>query len=243
MPPLMQSDFQSTLVAAQLLVYRVLHIPLATSLILYSGSVYDNNSLFLSCMGYFQVKSFYLEDVLSLVRSTKNNIVRSSNENETVKEPPSTEECRVALDEAIDLALSNDELDPLFELISTQVDSRIFNYQHSRTGLTPLMIFSGQGSVSYIYMLLSFGVNCGLRCYCGKTAVDYAEQGNHREAVEILKRHSMKEFTDSEDEQKLLVKYLSNADPELIDCLLIEQLLRRICSDSKDGAVLVFLPG
>lgn len=193
-------------------------------------------------MAYFQVQSFYLEDVLSLVRSSKNNHVRPSNENGTVKESPLPEESRVALDEAIDLALSNDEVEPLFELISTEVDSRIFNYQHSMTGITPLMVFAAQGSVSYIYMLLSFGVNCDLRCNSGKTALDYAEQGNHGEAAKILSKHSWTDFTD-EDEQKLLDKYLSNADPELIDCLLIEQLLRKLCSESKEGAVLVFLPG
>ncbi|XP_057792860.1 DExH-box ATP-dependent RNA helicase DExH6 isoform X2 [Salvia miltiorrhiza] len=189
----------------------------------------------------YPVKTFYLEDVLALVRSTENNHVTCTNESKAVKDSPLTEECRIALDEAIDSALSNDEFD--LESLSSQVDSRIFNYQHSKTGVTPLMVLAGQGRVSYVCTLLSFGVDCHLRCNAGKTAFDYAEQGNQVEAAEIIKKHMGKAFTHSEQEQKLLDKYLSNADPELIDCLLIEQLLRRICSDSTDGAVLVFLPG
>ncbi|KAH6780972.1 helicase in vascular tissue and tapetum [Perilla frutescens var. hirtella] len=191
----------------------------------------------------YPVKSFYLEDVLSVVRSAKNNHLICTDENETVKDSPLTEECRVAIDEAIDLALSNDEFDPLLELISTQGDSKIFNYQHSETGVTPLMVFAGKGRVSYVCMLLSYGVNCDLRCNSGKTAFDYAEQDNQGETAKIIKEHMEKAFTSSEEEKKLLDKYLSNADPELIDCVLIEQLLRRICNDSTDGAVLVFLPG
>lgn len=175
------------------------------------------------------------------MRSTENNHLTFTNDNETIKDSSLNEECRVALDEAIDLALSNDEFDPLLELISSQGDSRIFNYQHSKTGVTPLMVFAGKGRVGDVCMLLSFGVDCHLRSNAGMTAFDYAEQDNQGEAAEIIKKHMEKAFSD--EEQKLLDKYLSNADPELIDCVLIEQLLRRICNDSKEGAVLVFLPG
>lgn len=189
----------------------------------------------------YPVKSFYLEDVLSVVRSTKNNHLTCTDENETVKDSPLTEECRVAIDEAIDLALSNDEFDPLLELIATQLDSKILNYQHSETGVTPLMVFAGKGQVSNVCMLLSFGVNCDLRCNAGKTAFDYAE--NQGETAEIIKKHMEKAFMSNEEEKQLLDKYFSSADPELIDCVLIEQLLRRICDDSTEGAVLIFLPG
>lgn len=191
----------------------------------------------------YPVKTFYLEDVLSMVRSTKNNHLICSNENETVHSAPLSEECRVAIDEAIDLALSNDELDSLVEVLSSQVDPQFFNYQHSKTGVTPLMVFAGKGQVSYVCMLLSLGAKCDLRCNVGKTALNYAKQHDQGEAAEIIKKHMEKAFTDSGEGQNLLDKYLSKADPELIDCVLIEQLLRRICNDSTDGAVLVFLPG
>lgn len=154
-----------------------------------------------------------------------------------------TEERRVALDEAIELALLNDELDPLLELISSDGDEKVINYQHSKTGVTPLMVFAGKGRVGDVCMLLSLGVDCNLRSSERKTAVDYAKHNNQGEAAEIIKKHMEESFQYSEEEQQLMDKYLSKVDPELIDCLLIEQLLRKICSDSQDGAVLVFLPG
>ncbi|KAK4437453.1 DExH-box ATP-dependent RNA helicase DExH6 [Sesamum alatum] len=198
----------------------------------------------------YPVKSFYLEDVLSLVRSTENNNVTCNKQDDEVIDGSFlTEESRVALDEAIDLALSNDEFDPLLELISSKGDPKVFNYQHSKTGITPLMVFAGKGRVGDICMLLSLGVDCHLQCSAGKTAFDYAEHANHGGAAEVIKKRMGKmgkmgkTVTSSDEEQILLDKYLSNVDPELIDCVLIEQLLKRICNDSKNGAVLVFLPG
>ncbi|KAK4484325.1 hypothetical protein RD792_006902, partial [Penstemon davidsonii] len=191
----------------------------------------------------YPVKSFYLEDVLSVVRSTEKSHLTSTNHDETIENSILTEESRIALDEAIDSALLNDEFVPLLELLSSEGDPQVFNYQHSRTGVTPLMVFSKKGRVGDICMLLSFDVDCNLRSNAGNTAFDYAEQDNQTEAAEIIKKHMDKTFTYSEEEQILLDKYSSNVDTELIDCVLIEQLLRRICSDSNDGAILVFLPG
>ncbi|CAA0836936.1 helicase in vascular tissue and tapetum [Striga hermonthica] len=190
----------------------------------------------------YPVKPFYLEDVLSLVRSTETKPLACTKNSITV-ETSITNECRVALDEAIDLALSSDEFDPLLDLISSQGNSEVLNYQHSKTGVTPLMVFAGKGRVSDICMLLSLGVDCSIKSNAGKTALDYAKQDNQVEAEGFIKKYMEKPLTNSEEDQNLLDKYLSNVDPELIDCVLIEQLLRRICIDSNDGAILVFLPG
>ncbi|GER54025.1 ATP-dependent RNA helicase [Striga asiatica] len=190
----------------------------------------------------YPVKSFYLEDVLSLVRSTETKPLACTKSNISV-ETSITNECRVALDEAIDLALSSDEFDPLLDLISSQGNSEVLNYQHSKTGVTPLMVFAGKGRVSDICMLLSLGVDCSIKSNAGNMALDYAKQENQGEAEEFIRKYMEKPLTNSEEDQYLLDKYLSNVDPELIDCVLIEQLLRRICIDSNDGAILVFLPG
>ncbi|GFP96380.1 probable ATP-dependent RNA helicase ythdc2 [Phtheirospermum japonicum] len=191
----------------------------------------------------YPVKSFYLEDVLSLVRSTENNQLASVTQDVIMADTSLTDECRAALDEAIDLALLNDDFDPLLELITSEGTSEVFNYQHSKTGVAPLMVLAAKGRVSAICMLLSLGVDCCLKSNEGKTAFDYAEQDNQREAAEIIKKRMGKPSTNSDEDRRLLDEYLSNVDPELIDCVLIEQLLRRICIDSKDGAILVFLPG
>lgn len=191
----------------------------------------------------FQVKLFYLEDVLSIVKSNKNDHLNSPSESNITGESILEEEYRIALDDAITLALSNDELDPLRDLISSNGGQKIFNYQHSSSGITPLMLFSGKGSVSDICMLLSFGADCHLRANDGTTALAWAERECQGEAAEIIKSHMDKSFSYSEEEQHLLDRYLSSVDPELIDDVLIEQLLKRICSDSEDGAILIFLPG
>ncbi|KAK6784734.1 hypothetical protein RDI58_018189 [Solanum bulbocastanum] len=191
----------------------------------------------------YPVKTFYLEDVLSIVKSTKNNHLDSTSSCVMPEESILTEEYKVALDEAINLAFSDDDLDPLLDLISSEGGPKVFNYQHSLSGVTPLMVFAGKGRVGDICMLLSFGADCHLRANDGKTALDWAEQENQTEAVEIIKEHMEKSSSSCEEQQHLLEKYLSTVDPELIDDVLIEQLLKKICIDSEDGAILVFLPG
>ncbi|KAL3332576.1 hypothetical protein AABB24_032915, partial [Solanum stoloniferum] len=191
----------------------------------------------------YPVKTFYLEDVLSIVKSTKNNHLDSTSSCVLPEESILTEEYKVALDEAINLAFSDDDLDPLLDLISSEGGPKVFNYQHSLSGVTPLMVFAGKGRVGDICMLLSFGADCHLCANDGKTALDWAEQENQTEAVEIIKEHMEKSSSSCEEQQHLLEKYLSTVDPELIDDVLIEQLLKKICIDSEDGAILVFLPG
>lgn len=191
----------------------------------------------------YPVKTFYLEDVLSIVKSTKNNHLDSTSSSVMPEESILTEEYKVALDEAINLAFSDDDLDPLLDLISSEGGPKVFNYQHSLSGVTPLMVFAGKGRVGDICMLLSFGADYHLRANDGKTALDWAEQENQTEAVEIIKEHMEKSSSSCEEQQHLLDKYLSTVDPALIDDVLIEQLLKKICIDSEDGAILVFLPG
>lgn len=139
------------------------------------------------------------------------------------------------------MAWSNDEWDPLLELVSSEGTPELFNYQHSLTGLTPLMVFSGRGRVGEMCMLLSFGADCNLKAKDGASALEIAERENQPEAAEIIKKHL--DGSNSTDEQNLLNKYLETVTPEVVDAGLIEQLIRKICSDSKDGGILVFLPG
>ncbi|KAL3510037.1 hypothetical protein ACH5RR_029438 [Cinchona calisaya] len=190
----------------------------------------------------YPVKTFYLEDVLSTVKSNKNNYLHCPSDGNVTEESTLAEEYKIALDEAITLALSSDELDPLRDLISSEVGQKILNYQHS-SGITPLMIFAGKGSVGDICMLLSLGADCHLRANDGMTALDWAHRESQGETAEILEKHMEKSFSNSEEVQHLLDNYLSSIDPELIDDVLIEQLLKRICSDSQDGAILIFFPG
>ncbi|KAG5053297.1 hypothetical protein JHK87_005495 [Glycine soja] len=191
----------------------------------------------------YPVKTFYLEDVLSIVKSRPDNHLDST----TCSIPKTTcelsEEEKLSIDEAINLAWSNDEWDLLLELVSSEGTPDLFHYQHSLTGLTPLMVFAGKGRVGDMCMLLSCGADCHLRAKDGMTALEIAERENQPEAAEILKKHMDNDFSNSIEEKKLLDKYLATVNPELVDDVLIEQLIRKICIDSTDGGILVFLPG
>ncbi|KAL4367098.1 hypothetical protein GQ457_05G017000 [Hibiscus cannabinus] len=191
----------------------------------------------------YPVKTFYLEDVLSILKSADDNHLISANASAD-EDPELTEEDKIALDEAINLAWSSDEFDPLLDLVSVEGGLKVHNYQHSLTGVTPLMVFAGKGRVEEVCMLLSYGVDCDLISKDGKSALDLAEQENQQEAAEIIKKH-IESSQDNDDggQQQLLDKYIASGDPEIIDNVLIEQLLRKICIDSNEGAILIFLPG
>ncbi|GKV24861.1 hypothetical protein SLEP1_g34411 [Rubroshorea leprosula] len=191
----------------------------------------------------YPVKTFFLEDVLSILKSAENNHLSSGTLSVSSEDFELTEEDKIALDEAIILAWKNDEFDPLLDLVSGEGNPKVYNYQHSLTGLTPLMVFAGKGRVGDACMLLSFGADCHLQTKDGKSALQWAEQGKQEEAAEIIKKHMQSTCSDSMEQQQLLDKYLATVDPEIIDVVLIEQLIRKICTDSNDGAILVFLPG
>ena len=154
-----------------------------------------------------------------------------------------TEKYKPALEEAINIAWTSDEMDSLVDFVSTGEGLGVLNFQHSVTGVTPLMVFARKGRVGDLCMLLSFGANCHLQDKEGKTALAWAEHENQKEAVEILRKHIDTNSVDPKEEQLVLDRYLQDVNPELIDVILIEQLLRKICTDSEEGAILVFLPG
>ncbi|KAK2431476.1 DExH-box ATP-dependent RNA helicase DExH6 [Trifolium repens] len=186
----------------------------------------------------YPVKTYYLEDVLFAVKS--------SNDDTTTLSIPTnnhdiSEDHKLSFDEAINLAWSNDEWDLLLELVSSEGTPELFNYQHSLTGLTPLMVFAGRGRVCEMCMLLSIGADCNLRAKDGTTALEIAERENQPEAAEIIKKHM--DGSNSTAEQNLLDKYLETVRSEFVDVVLVAQLIRKICTDSKDGGILVFLPG
>uniref|UniRef100_A0A2P2LDZ3 RNA helicase n=2 Tax=Rhizophora mucronata TaxID=61149 RepID=A0A2P2LDZ3_RHIMU len=191
----------------------------------------------------YPVKIFYLEDVLSILKSANDNHLHSVVQSDSNIGCDLLEEDRGALDEAINLAWFNDEFDPLIDLVSSEGIHNVYNYQHSSSGLTPLMVLAGKGRAGDVCMLLSLGADCHLQAKDGKTALELAEQENQHETAEIIKKHVDSALSKSMKQQQLLDKYLTTIDPEFIDVVLIEQLIKKICVDSEDGAILVFLPG
>ncbi|KAL2906955.1 DExH-box ATP-dependent RNA helicase DExH6 [Bienertia sinuspersici] len=189
------------------------------------------------------VETFYLEEILSMLKTKKKNHLNVDSSSYLNEGSSLGEEFCVALDEAFELAISNDEVDPLLEIISSEETSKVLNYQHSSTGATPLMVFASKGRVGDILKLLSLGAHCHLQAHDGSTALDWAKRENQPEAEEIIMKHMADGASSSVQEQKLVEKYMSKISHEVIDVGLIAKLMRKICTESKDGAILVFLPG
>ncbi|XP_020228857.1 DExH-box ATP-dependent RNA helicase DExH6 isoform X2 [Cajanus cajan] len=182
----------------------------------------------------YPVKTYYLEDVLSIVKSGAYNHHDNNHELSQAE--------KLSLDEAIDFAWSNDEWCSLLELLYSKATSKVFDYQHSLTGLNPLMVFAGKGKVGDMCMLLSLGANCLLRATDGTTALEIAEKENQKVAVELLKKHMDNDFSNKEG--KIFIdKYPAIVNPNVVNVFLIEQLIRKICVDSEDGGIIVYLPG
>ncbi|KAK7276725.1 hypothetical protein RIF29_17870 [Crotalaria pallida] len=239
------SDFMLAIIRDMLLNYPHLHLILMSATIDASRfSQYFGGCPIINVPGFTHpVKTFYLEDVLSIVKSRNDNHLDNTTLSIPLNNHELSEEEKLSIDEAIDLAWSNDEWDLLLELVSSEGTPKVFNYQHSLTGITPSMVFAGKGRVGDMCMLLSFGADCHLKAKDGTTALEIAQKENQLEAAEILKKHMDNDFSNSMEEKKSLDSYLSTINPELVDVVLVEQLIRKICFDSEEGGILVFLPG
>lgn len=189
------------------------------------------------------MKTFYLEDVISILASSQSSQVSSTSSTVLFDAPTLTEKDKEVLEEAISIAWSNDEFETLLDLIQSEGTMEAFNYQHSVNGLTPLMVFAGKGRVDEARMLLSLGADCSLRDVHGQNAIELAMKLDQTEAVEIINTHLKTIDGNLDEKKKILEKYLQSVNPRSIDCTLIEKLIRKICNDSEDGAILVFLPG
>ncbi|KAI7750690.1 hypothetical protein M8C21_029534 [Ambrosia artemisiifolia] len=238
------SDFMLTIIRDMLPLYPNLRVVLmSATLDAERFSQYFGGCPIIRVPGFtYDVKKLYLEDVLFLLKSKPNKVDHTSKTN-TDENSELTEDYKLALDEAINLAWSSDEMDSLLDYVSIGEGLNVLNYQHSVTGVTPLMVFARKGRVGDMCMLLSFGADCHLQDNEGKTALSWAEHENQKETSEILRKHINATSVDPKEEKLLLDRYMQDVDPELIDVILIEQLLRKICTESEEGAVLVFLPG
>ncbi|KAM0907466.1 hypothetical protein ACQ4PT_016107 [Festuca glaucescens] len=238
------SDFMLAILRDLLPMYPHLHIVLMSATIDADRfSQYFNGCPVIEVPGHtYPVKTFYLEDVLSILQSVDDNHLHPASDDLELK-TVLTDEYKSSLDEVISMALANDEFDPLIELISVEQNPEVFNYSHSKTGVTPLMVFAGKGQLGDVCMLLSFGVDCSARDHDGKSALDWSQQENQKEVYEVIKKHMDCTPAKSPEENDLLNKYLATISPEHIDTVLIERLLKKLCTDSSEGAVLIFLPG
>ncbi|CDY10215.1 BnaC05g04580D [Brassica napus] len=191
----------------------------------------------------YPVRTFYLEDVLSVLKSEKNHHLISDDSSIPDVKRDIKDEDEVALDEAIEMAWTNDEFEALLDLVSSEGSHEVYNYRQSSTWLTPLMVFAGKGRVNNVCKLLALGADCKLKSKEGMTALELAEKEKQFEAAQIIREHTDNVQSNSQQEQVLLDKYMATINPEEVDVGLIVNLMRKLCRDSEAGAVLVFLPG
>uniref|UniRef100_A0ACD5VVA8 Uncharacterized protein n=1 Tax=Avena sativa TaxID=4498 RepID=A0ACD5VVA8_AVESA len=238
------SDFMLAILRDLLPMYPHLHMVLMSATIDADRfSQYFNGCPVIEVPGHtYPVKTFYLEDVLSILQSVGDNHLHPATDDLELNSVL-TEEYKSSMDEVISMAMVNDEFDPLIELISVEQNPEVFNYSHSNTGVTPLMVFAAKGQLGDVCLLLSFGVDCSALDHDGKSALDWAQQENQKKVYEVIKKHMDCSSAKSPEENNLLDKYLATINPERIDTVLIERLLKKICSDSDEGAILIFLPG
>ncbi|KAG2600990.1 hypothetical protein PVAP13_5KG562300 [Panicum virgatum] len=238
------SDFMLTILRDLLPVYPHLRLVLMSATIdAVRFSQYFNGCSVIQVPGFtYPVKTYYLEDVLSILQSEGDNHL-STTTSDKKQSSILTEDFKSSMDDSINLALVNEEFDPLLELISAEQNPEIYNYQHSETGVTPLMVFAAKGQLGDVCMLLSFGVDCSAQDRDGKSALDWAQQEKQQEVYEVIIKHMECSSAKSTEDNELLNKYMATINPEHIDTLLIERLLGKICVDSNEGAILVFLPG
>ncbi|CAL4973855.1 unnamed protein product [Urochloa decumbens] len=238
------SDFILTILRDLLPVYPHLRLVLMSATMdAERFSQYFNGCSVIKVPGFtYPVKTYYLEDVLSILQSVGDNhlnTITSDKKSSSVL----TDDFKSSMDDSINLALVSDEYDPLLELISAEQNPEAYNYQHSETGVTPLMVFAAKGQLGDVCMLLSFGVDCSAQDHDGKSALDWAQQEKQQEVYEVIKKHMECSKAKSTEDNELLNKYLATINPEHIDIVLIERLLQKICVDSNEGAILVFLTG
>lgn len=133
------------------------------------------------------------------------------------------------------------------------------DYQHSETGVTPLMVACGRGCVTTVEQLLHLGANVDIRASNDWTALDWARNFNRSDIIEILEAHilacesSYSNMSDllnkmegmelGDEEKTLLDIYHHSFDDEKVDLSLILAVLYKILMCQEEGAVLVFLPG
>ncbi|KMZ64707.1 hypothetical protein ZOSMA_351G00240 [Zostera marina] len=191
----------------------------------------------------YPVKSFYLEDVLSFLYTSKENHLDLSFINGSLESTELTDDFKSLLDQFIDLPLNNDEIDSLADSISSDSVTNIVNYQHSVIGVSPLMVFTEKGRIDNTQRLLSFGANCYLNANDGTTVLDCAQRAGHDKILEMVNEHMKEDTSKIITKNDLLDKYMAlNNNPENVDTELSVSLLRKIRTNSQEGAILVFFP-
>ncbi|XP_033750300.1 LOW QUALITY PROTEIN: 3'-5' RNA helicase YTHDC2-like [Pecten maximus] len=150
---------------------------------------------------------------------------------------------------------SEDKFTQMVHLIMSENVS--VDYQHSETGVTPLMVTTARGLSEEVEQLLNLGANVNLHTPNGWTAIDWAKRFQRVDILEMLEALMLSNdvgpsgdsvieadnrlLTDAEKD--LLSLYQNCFDDEKVDIQLILNLIYQLMINYSEGAILVFLPG
>uniref|UniRef100_A0AAX7USV5 RNA helicase n=1 Tax=Astatotilapia calliptera TaxID=8154 RepID=A0AAX7USV5_ASTCA len=237
---------------------------------------------------HFEVKEFFLEDILRLTGFTRKDMRKYKEETEKsmtlqahldfnkisekfqsvmlyivlLQNEKDTEQMepwlRREMDSCISSIFLNEDQDSFIQLFNLILSESVnVDYMHSETGTTPLMAAAGRGFITQLEQLLSLGADINIKASNGWTALDFAEHFQQTDTVDLLKssiplgevsnlNESALVQCDPEmslEDQELLRLYHHSFDDQWVDLELIMNLLHNICSNTSDGAILIFLPG
>ncbi|XP_038148771.1 3'-5' RNA helicase YTHDC2 isoform X1 [Cyprinodon tularosa] len=163
------------------------------------------------------------------------------------------------MDSCISSIFLHEDQDAFSQLFNLILHERVsVDYTHSETGSTPLMASAARGFLPEMQQLLSMGADINMRACNGWTALDFAEHFQQTDAVDLLKTSiPLRQAEDREEStlihcsptelsseaQELLRQYHHSFDDQQVDLDLIMTLLLNICTNTNEGAVLIFLPG
>ncbi|CAH2006694.1 unnamed protein product [Acanthoscelides obtectus] len=124
------------------------------------------------------------------------------------------------------------------------------DYQHSKTGVTALMIAAYLGDKEFITRLCNMGANMDLADKMGKSVFDYAQDSTETmrllEYIKNSKEHipeMQNSKYDVKEAMELLQLYDKTTSDDCIDYDLIVKIIQNIHTTNQEGGILVFLPG
>lgn len=190
----------------------------------------------------FDVKTFFLEDILVILDRESSSANKDITENEN---------CNTSVDsetaEVLNETLHNCACDPLnnfpqmFYLV--EGENLPVDYRHSETDMTALMIAACQGNLETINRLLSLGANPELKSKHGLNSIDWATKMRKNDCVALLSGYVREAIVDPSHAHLLLSRYQKQNSDDVIDRKLIYNIIKYVHKNEPQGSILVFLPG
>lgn len=214
----------------------------------------------------YPVQSYHLEDVLSTIEFTNDEVQYLLKElptacNGKTKEliqdissavPKIDDELGEYVDEVLEQCWHSDDYSEPFSQFFYLVTGEgvPVDFKHTKTNMTALMIAAGRGISEMVQILLNMEANPDVIGAFNKTALEWALQMEYPNCAHIIRKFVEQnngecDLADLQSKRNniLLKVYQTRANDNDIDHILLVQLIQVIDRKMAPGGVLVFLPG